>query len=495
MAIYHFSLRHISRGDGRSSTGASAYRGGLDITDERTGERFNYANKGKNGVLDHAILAPSRAPEWAKEASSLWNAVEAFENRKDSRVATENILALPHVLTLEQNRELVHGYVKEAYVKRGAVAQADIHAPDKKGDHRNIHAHILTTTRQITRNGFKEKKPRNWNEKATLLENRKLWEKHVNRALERAGHSERVDHRSFKEQGIEKMPSVHMGVEATAMERRGEDTRQGEKNRAVEAFNQNLDQLKEKQTVIDLAIEREKRAQKRQDALLHTKQQRRQNHQDRKRNHHAKNALRIEQAQEKRSSQTTPITKPPETIQQRNNARYKVELRQREELYDFESKMVDAKRREQDKLDQFYKPHEHKRKLKEAQRQLDKHQGMFSKITGKTKALKQDVEDLKRNLESLEQTRSQSMSLFTNKVSKARHTLTQRHKTQLEEFDRKPLQKTGTAKSFEKAVLTKEVANQNREVEHQSKAREEKAEPKQELTSNKLRVRIRDRSR
>ncbi len=471
MAIYHFSVKMISRSKGRSSTACSAYRGGLDITDERTGERFNYANKGKQGVLDHAILTPSRAPEWAKEASSLWNTVEATEKRKDAQVARENIVALPHELTLEQNRELLHDFAQEAYIKRGMVAQIDIHAPDQKGNNKNIHAHILLTTRQITRNGFKDKKARNWNETATLKEWRGLWEKHLNRSLEKAGHSERVDSRSFKERAItDKMPTTHLGVEATAMERRGEESMQGDKNRAVEAFNQNLDHLKEEKKVIDLAIEREKRTEKRREALSHAKQS----------------------ASPPQQTQSTP---PLESIQKRNNARYKIELRHREEFHAFESKMSDQKRKEQEKLKQFYKPAEHKRKLKEAEHDLDTHQGWFSRVTGKTKTLKQDVEDLKRNMEGLEKTRAQIMGMFTSKVSEARQTLTQRHKSDLAEFDRQPLQKTLTAESFEKAVLTKEVANQNRDATRQSKAREEKAEPKQERKWNKGWVRTRDQGR
>ncbi|MCH9660407.1 MAG: MobA/MobL family protein [Bacteroidetes bacterium] len=452
MALYHFSVKMISRSKGRSSTACSAYRAGLDITDERTGERFNYANKGKNGVLDHAILTPTRAPEWAKEASSLWNAVEAFEKRKDSQVARETIVALPHELTLEQNRALLHGFVKDAYIKRGMVAQIDIHAPDGKGDNRNIHAHIMTTTRQITRNGFKAKKARNWNEVATLKENRLLWEKHVNRALEKAGHSERVDSRSFKDRDIDKMPSVHMGVEATAMERRGEDNRQGEKNRAVQAFNQNLEKLKDQSREVETNIthieERLKQARRKSRAKRAEKREQRQ--------YRAK----LRASRRKASSENqTEMTHPPD--QQRKNARYKLELRQREEFYAFETKMADQKSREQDKLNAFYKPHEHQRKLREAERDLNKHQGVFARVTGKTKALKQDVADLKRNLESLEQTREQTMSLFKNRVSQERHALTQRHKQELTAFDRQPVQKTGTAKTFEKEVLRKEVANQN----------------------------------
>lgn len=256
MAIYHFSAKVISRGAGRSSTAAAAYRAGRDIADERTGERHDYTRK--RGVLDHAVLAPSRAPDWARASASLWNAVERFEKRRDAQLCREVIVALPHELTLEQNREMLHAYVQEAFIKRGMAAQVDIHGPHRDGDKRNIHAHVLLTTRQITRSGFKAKKARNWNEKATLLEWRDQWARHVNRALERARQTGRVDARSFKDRGIaDRAPSSHLGPAASQMERRGENSRIGDENRAAAAFNE----LQRKAKVIDLQIERERREQ------------------------------------------------------------------------------------------------------------------------------------------------------------------------------------------------------------------------------------------
>ena len=254
MAIYHFSAKIISRSRGRSATAAAAYRAGLDIADERTGEHHQYANR--TGVLDHTILTPGRAPEWAKDSARLWNAVEQFEKRKDAQLCREIVVALPHELSLEQNRALLHGYVQAAYVKRGMAAQIDIHAPDHGGDNRNLHAHIMLTTRQVTRNGFKEKKARSWNTKETLVTWRKEWADHVNKALERAGQKERVDHRSFKDLGIEaREPTRHLGPQATQMERRGQETRIGNENRDAQAFNK----LNEQAKVIDLQIEKEKR--------------------------------------------------------------------------------------------------------------------------------------------------------------------------------------------------------------------------------------------
>lgn len=254
VAIYHFSAKLISRSRGRSATAAAAYRAGLNIADERTGERHAYARR--SGVLDHAVLTPARAPAWAQESTTLWNAVEQFEKRKDAQLAREVIVALPHEFSLEQNRELLHAFVQEAFVARGMAAQVNIHAPDRAGDNRNVHAHILLTTRQITRDGFKTKKARSWNERDTLKTWREQWAGHMNRALERAGKAERVEAGSFKAQGIEdRKPTQHLGLAASQMERRGERTRIGDENRAAAAFNR----LQARAKVIDLAIEREKR--------------------------------------------------------------------------------------------------------------------------------------------------------------------------------------------------------------------------------------------
>ncbi len=254
--MYHYSLKIIKRSAGRSSTGASAYRAGLDITDERTGEIFKYGNRG--GVLDHEILTPPRAPDEFHEAESLWNAVEQSEKRKDAQVARENVVALHHKLTLEQNRDLLHGFVKEAYVKRGMIAQVDIHGPGDEGDQRNIHGHVLLTMRSVNRNGLSDKKPRNWNSTEVLKEWRALWAQHMNTALEKAGIDDRVTEKSFQDLGLDKIPSKHLGVEATQMERRGEPSRIGDENRVSELFNRELAELEWQESIATAAIDAEK---------------------------------------------------------------------------------------------------------------------------------------------------------------------------------------------------------------------------------------------
>jgi hypothetical protein len=208
-------------------------------------------------VATHDILTPSRAPEWAREAQSLWNEVERVEKRKDAQLARENVVALPHELSLEQNRELVHGFVQEAYVKRGMAAQVNIHTANQAGDERNIHAHVLLTMRGITRDGFKEKKARSWNERATLHEWRALWADHVNQALERAGHKERVTEKSFADLGLDKVATKHLGPHATEMERRGAQSRIGDENREAKEQSKRIEGLKVQQQVIEETIKKE----------------------------------------------------------------------------------------------------------------------------------------------------------------------------------------------------------------------------------------------
>ena len=71
---------------------------------------------------------------------------------------------------------------------------------------------------------------------------RESWEKHVNAALEKAGRPERVDRRSLKAQGIDKIPEPKIGVAATAMKRRGieADPKRFQDVRAVKLLNEAL---------------------------------------------------------------------------------------------------------------------------------------------------------------------------------------------------------------------------------------------------------------
>lgn len=231
MAIYHLSAKPISRATGRTATGAAAYRAGETITDERTGLVFDYGKK--RGINYTEIIAPVNAPEWAHDRDKLWNAVEHSEKRKDSQVAREVEVALPTELTPDQQRELVRSFARSQFVDAGMVADIAIHHAKSE----NPHAHILLTMRDIGQEGFGQKN-RSWNDKEILEAWRKAWEVHANRALERAGQSARIDHRTLADQGIERLPQIHIGPNVPEMERRGIRTEIGGEALAIETKNE-----------------------------------------------------------------------------------------------------------------------------------------------------------------------------------------------------------------------------------------------------------------
>lgn len=262
VAIYRLSAQVISRAEGRSVTAAVAYRAGKRVTDERTGKVFDYERRG--GVVHEEIVAPPQTPEWMLDRQTLWNAVERVEKRKDAQLCRELQLALPHELDGNAQRALVRSFIGQEFVGRGMIADIAIHASHRKGDPRNNHAHIMLTMREITKDGFGNKN-RDWNDKTLLLHWREGWAEHVNRALNRAGHDERIDHRTLEAQRLDverqaararaandneraealeielvilaREPQPKVGHVATALERKGQRTERGDLWRAVMARN------------------------------------------------------------------------------------------------------------------------------------------------------------------------------------------------------------------------------------------------------------------
>ena len=100
------------------------------------------------------ILAPADAPDWAQDPAQLWNAAEAAETRKNSVVAREFLVSLPHELTDEQRADLARDLTAHLVDRFGFAAMFAIHAPDKKADERNHHVHILATTRRMEPSGL-----------------------------------------------------------------------------------------------------------------------------------------------------------------------------------------------------------------------------------------------------------------------------------------------------------------------------------------------------
>lgn len=253
MATYRLSAQVVKRSAGRSVTAAAAYRAGVELVDERLGQTWDYRAKG--GVLHSEILAPEDAPEWMRDRSQLWNAVERVEKRRDAQLAREIQLSLPHELSHAQRVELVREFVADEFVSGGMIADFAVHAPDRGGDERNHHAHVLLTMRNLTGEGFGNKN-RDWNDTEQLEAWREDWAQAVNQALEKNGHEARVDHRSYEDRGIDREPEPKQGPVATEMERDGKPSHAGDDRRAVQSRNAERETLEQEAQ----AIERESEA-------------------------------------------------------------------------------------------------------------------------------------------------------------------------------------------------------------------------------------------
>ncbi len=240
MANFHAPIKpNLSRSKGQSAVASAAYNAREQLTDERTGEVKDYSRA--QGLLFSGIFTPANAPAWAHDRGKLWNEVERVEDRKDSQLARPIELALPHELTNEQRRFLVQDFVREQFVRKGYVVDVAIHAPNRKGDQRNYHAHLLIPLRLMDENGFdKHKKQEQWiykNRTQYTLDFREKWANITNCHLARYGHEARIDHRSLKDQGIDREPTQHLGPYATQLERDGERSERGDINRDIEARN------------------------------------------------------------------------------------------------------------------------------------------------------------------------------------------------------------------------------------------------------------------
>lgn len=234
MAIYHFTVKNISRGTGRSSTAAAAYRAAAKIYDNRTGETHDYIQK--LGVEFSTIIAPENSPAWVYDRQKLWNQVEEIEKRKDARLAKEIEVAIPVELSKSQKVSLVEEFVSSECVAMGMIADINFHDLDSH----NPHAHIMLTTRQIDGENFGLKN-RDWDKKDQILKWRKAWEESTNIALEAAGVEARIDSRSFVNQGItDRIPQIHLGPQVAAMMKKGIETDRGDIYNSIVKTNQEL---------------------------------------------------------------------------------------------------------------------------------------------------------------------------------------------------------------------------------------------------------------
>lgn len=257
MAIASCNVNIIGRSGGRCSVAAAAYRAGEKLHDERTGKTYDYSRK--RNIAYTEILTPAHAPAWAKDRSQLWNAVEKVEKRCDAQTAREIRIALPVELTLQQNIDALRDYAK-TFVKQGMIVDFALH--NEKG---NPHAHMMLTTRSIDENGFGQK-VREWNKPEKVEAWRKSYEHVTNHHLEQAGCPERIDVRSYARQGIEKIPTIHLGHSSHEKEQRGEQTIRGDRNREIEARNSQIEQANKDIALVKQAMRQEQEAAQREAA-------------------------------------------------------------------------------------------------------------------------------------------------------------------------------------------------------------------------------------
>ncbi|MDD5470500.1 MAG: Ti-type conjugative transfer relaxase TraA [Sideroxydans sp.] len=283
----------LSRSEGRSSTAAAAYRSGVEITDERTGEVFDYTRKG--GIEHSEIIVPDGAhddlkrmadltrsddkAERAKGQGEFWNANEKAHKRGDSITAREVEVDFPHELGADDRKQLALEYGAELANKWGVGVQVSMHEPRTVSDddlkknpdqfyvtdpdtgrkhNGNWHCHYLMTTKEVNGRGFgnkvKELDPKERQFKPTLENpaewNRPRWESKVQAKLDERGIDKLYSTRTkdeTKKQLIERgefdqaarigEPTKHMGPHASAMERKGTQTEIGDKNRTIKAEN------------------------------------------------------------------------------------------------------------------------------------------------------------------------------------------------------------------------------------------------------------------
>ena len=258
MAIFHLNESNISRSDGRSAVACAAYRACEKLEDHTFGKTQDYTKK--KGLKYKKIFAPFHTNEDLLNRQNLWNAVEKKEfnangsMKANARLAKEYTCALPHELTDAQRIHIVNDFCTKFIRKHNVIVDACIHAPhenDDETDNKNYHVHIMFTTRVVNEKGELGKKQRTFNDDGIkiLKDSRATFASVVNTVLEEAGLDERVDHRSYADQGLDFLEATtHEGHEVTALRRQGLDTEISLKNDSIKA--KNLDAAREYQQVI-----------------------------------------------------------------------------------------------------------------------------------------------------------------------------------------------------------------------------------------------------
>ena len=260
MPCPHFRIKISTRSNSPPTTAQAAYQSGERLYDERTHRTKNYDDK--RGVIFTEIQLPENAPEEYLDRNKLWNSVEWSETNWNAQIARKFHIALPRELPMEHNIEMIRQFVHEQFVSRGMIVDLAVHDPDPPNH--NPHVHLMIPMRAVDENGkwlpkchreyvldengdrIKDEKDKwkfrkvfttDWDDRSNAETWRQAWEDIQNRYLEAAERPERISMKSYERQGIDQIPTVHMGPAVTAMERRGIETNIGNLNREIKKTN------------------------------------------------------------------------------------------------------------------------------------------------------------------------------------------------------------------------------------------------------------------
>ncbi|WP_316239469.1 Ti-type conjugative transfer relaxase TraA [Bradyrhizobium sp. SZCCHNR1015] len=229
MAIYHLHVKIIGRKAGSSAVASAAYRSASRLRNERLGRDQDFSRK--RGVVHSEVLLPENAPAAWSNRERLWNAVEAFEVRKDAQLSREVEFAIPREMSETQGIELARHFVRREFVGLGMIADLNVHWDRAEDGMPKPHAHVMLTMRAVDENGF-GKKVWDWNRTEMVERWRERWAELANERLAELDVDARIDHRSLEAQGIALEPQIKIGAPAKRIEVRGIAGHGGEADRA-----------------------------------------------------------------------------------------------------------------------------------------------------------------------------------------------------------------------------------------------------------------------
>ena len=249
MSIYHLTAKTGSRNGGQSAKAKADYI-----------QREGRYSRDRDEVLH---TQSGHLPKWAERPADYWDVADLYE-RANGRLFKEVEFALPVELTLDQQRELVDEFARHLTDGERLPYTLAIHA----GDGENPHCHLMISERKndgierpadqwFKRYNAKQperggaQKSESLKPKAWLEQTREAWSHHANRALERAGHEARIDHRTLEAQGIERLPGIHLGPNVVEMEGRGIRTERADTALSIDTANGQIIDLQEYREAIE----------------------------------------------------------------------------------------------------------------------------------------------------------------------------------------------------------------------------------------------------